>query len=208
MSHRLPLLDYVRGLAILLMVIYHTCYDLTIYSDFSFSFRKSFFWISFRSIILFLFIFTAGFSFGLSKFESTRHFLSKQKYLFLACFLISIITSYFYWPILSKAIYFGPLHIILLSRLLFYKAKQSNLIMYGTIGTLALSWCIFSGNIFFNVHYLQWLGFYTNEPFSEDLVPMYPWLLIFIIGLFTRRFDKYLIISFCLFAVASLPPSH
>lgn len=114
-NHRIILIDFIRGIAIILMIISHffSLLDAKIKTNYSNHPIPYFL----GTISRFLFIFLLGFSFKLSK--QNKHFFSKNmfKSLQLICFalLINLIT-FFVYP--DNYVRFGILHFLSLSLLL------------------------------------------------------------------------------------------
>ena len=106
-------LDRSRGLAIILMEIFHACFDLTTFHFASFDFTNDF-WRAFRTLIIVLF-------FGISGWTATlghdrpipwRRFSKRFLQVAMAAILISLVTG-FLFP--QRWIYFGILHFFAVS---------------------------------------------------------------------------------------------
>ncbi|GAB3484766.1 heparan-alpha-glucosaminide N-acetyltransferase [Marinomonas epiphytica] len=116
---RSQLLDAYRGLAVLLMIAFHLCWDLRNFGFVEYNLYDPF-WVNFRRLILLIFITAIGWSAFLAT-QSTknlasnkRHWLREGKLLVCAA-AISLVT-YFAFP--DQWIYFGILHFILLASIL------------------------------------------------------------------------------------------
>ena len=109
---RLHYLDVTRGVAIILMVIYHFCFDLDNFQYLHFEMDTDPFWRLFRFFIITLFLVTMGMSLALTHARGVCWSCLKKRTVFLgsAALLVSI-ASYFQFP--DTWIYFGILHFIL-----------------------------------------------------------------------------------------------
>ncbi|WP_050978426.1 heparan-alpha-glucosaminide N-acetyltransferase [Beggiatoa alba] len=178
---RFAFLDASRGVAILLMVIYHFSYDLDYFHFVDWDLYNSPYWIHFRSLIVTLFISIAGISLALA----CRHTLITTAYLrrlslLIACALLISIVSYLMFQ--HRYIFFGILHFIAVASilgLLFVRRFWLSL----SVGVL----CLFVGgwvqHPLFNQPSLQWFGLMTHKPRTEDYVPLLPWFGVFLIGI-------------------------
>ena len=103
---RLHYLDVIRGLAILLMIIYHFSFDLDNFNYIQINMDHSVFWQSFRAVIITLFLTTMGMCLALIHSNGIRWQSVKKRTLILglASILVSII-SYIQFP--KTWIYFG-----------------------------------------------------------------------------------------------------
>ena len=81
-------LDIFRGYAIVLMVIFHFCFDLNYFHIVPINIRSESFWIYFRFCIVFMFIFSAGMSLQLAHYYTFSVQLLKKE-----CYI-------FHWPLL------------------------------------------------------------------------------------------------------------
>ena len=72
-SHRYDFIDFVRGVAIALMLIYHFCYGLAELGVLVKDFNSSLFWFGFRQVIVILFLVLVGISFILTTQKTLIH---------------------------------------------------------------------------------------------------------------------------------------
>ncbi|REG84327.1 heparan-alpha-glucosaminide N-acetyltransferase [Marinomonas pollencensis] len=108
-------LDAYRGLAVLLMMIFHFCWDLGNFGFISFSFSDPF-WVDFRRLIVTLFLTAVGWSTYLSNRRSLRLVIWQRDIkVLLAATLISLGT---YLALPDHWIFFGILHFIFLATFL------------------------------------------------------------------------------------------
>lgn len=178
MSQRLLWVDALRGLAIVLMVIFHFCYDLRYFGYVDWDIPNGSNWWPFRYLILSLFIFTVGISLSLAHTPHFRriNFVKRLVQLLFAAFAITLM-SLFLFP--KAWIYFGILHFIFLVSL---------------ISLLFIRKPLFALIIGLMVLFVYWLGFLSSDwPFNylsvwlpkdtEDYVPLFPWLGVMFLGL-------------------------
>ncbi len=179
--------DSLRGLAIIMMIIYHFIFDLTFFGIFPFNINSGFLWV-FARITALTFIFLMGVSLTLS---STRAEMSGEGILFkkylkrgLKIFSLGILITFatlIFIP--QEFIIFGVLHFIGISIILAYpflKRKSLNLFLGITIIIIG----IYLGNFTFNFSWLVWLGFIPNTLQTVDYFPILPWFGVVLIGLF------------------------
>lgn len=191
---RYALIDVLRGVAIVLMVAYHFCFDLNYYRVLSIDFNNAPFWLAARACIVSLFLLLVGVSLHLA----TRHGLNWSRYLrrlgilVAAAGLVSF-ASYQMFP--QTFIYFGILHFIAVASVLGLAFTNFYWLNLGA-GIAAL----FAGLAFqssaFDSRALGWIGFMTFKPPTEDYVPMLPWFGVVLLGLFFGR---------CLFSREPVP---
>jgi len=177
------LIDYLRGIAIILMFIYHFCFDLNYYNFIETNFYVNPWWINFRIVIVSLFLWLVGISLFLSAQNGIhfKRYIKRLALLAVAAALVSI-SSYVTFP--DSYIFFGILHFIIVASLvglLFTRFHYLNLAL--GIGLIILG-VQYSSEIFDQAN-LQWIGFMTHRPFTEDYAPFAPWFGVVLIGLFS-----------------------
>jgi uncharacterized membrane protein len=181
-SSRYQLIDILRGVAIVLMVFYHFCYDLTYFQLAQFDFYHAPFWLNLRTLIVSLFLGLVGVSLVLA----AEHGINKRRYFkrlgLLLLFALAItISSYFMFP--GRTIVFGILHFIAFASvvgLVFVRWPWGGLVL--GVGLIVLDQ-IFQHR-FFDQAGLHWLGLMTHKPATEDYVPVIPWFGVVLIGIF------------------------
>ncbi|MDH5180544.1 MAG: DUF1624 domain-containing protein [Gammaproteobacteria bacterium] len=184
-TQRLLPVDLLRGGAIVLMFIYHFCFDLNYFGYVAFRFNTDPAWINFRILIVSLFLFTVGISLQLAHGRQWRPdaFYRRLALVAGAALLVSL-SSYTMYP--KTMIWFGILHFIALAGLLgllLLRFYYLNLLL-GVLVILAFH------NLehpFFDQPALQWVGLMTRRPQTEDYVPLIPWLAPMLFGLFAGR---------------------
>jgi len=178
-------LDTFRGTAVMLMLVYHFCFDLNYFGVAGFSFQTDPFWLAFRSLIVTCFILAVGASLYLSTKNKLRpgSFIRRQVILGLAAGGVSL-GSYLVFPL--TWITFGVLHFIFVGRilgLLFLRFKTLNLVF----ASLFLLAGLLVQHRVFNHPWLHWLGMMTHKPLTEDYVPVLPWFGVLLCGLYLGR---------------------
>lgn len=185
-NQRYQIIDVLRGSAIALMFIYHFCYDIHYFGHVTIQFNTDPFWISFRTLIVSLFLSVVGISLQVAhaRHWQTRSFFKRLGWLAGAASLVSL-SSYIMFP--NSLIWFGILHFILVASvlgLLFLKLYWLNLVLGVSV---ILTYLNFQHPVF-DLTALQWLGLGTFAPKTEDYVPIFPWFGVVLIGLFLGRY--------------------
>ena len=181
-KNHFDILDVSRGFAILLMFIYHFCFDLDYYGFIQQDFTRDEFWINFRIVIVTLFLLVMGISLYLASYQGIRKKHFRQR-LFLLIFYSSLvsISSWIMYP--KSMIFFGILHFITVASvlgLLFIRFGKINLIL----GLLLIVISQTISYAFFDQAYLQWFGLMTKLPIAVDYVPLLPWFGVVLIGIY------------------------
>ncbi len=180
-SRYIPL-DLIRGIAIVLMVIFHLCFNLNHFDFIHIDIYNSPFWKYFRYVILSLFLLCVGASLYLANKNgiNLRKTIQRFSTLFLLSLLITIAT-YFIFP--KSWIYFGVLHFIAFSSLLGLIFIRIPLFSLFVGFAIIIAWNL-------NLISMSWLYSYLKEPLhlplrTEDLVSLTPWFGVVLIGIFT-----------------------
>lgn len=182
-------IDSLRGLAIILMIMYHFLFDLNYFNIYHVNLSTDFYWW-FTRFAASIFIILVGVSLTLSYSRSRLMNANKQKSLFtkylkrgFKIFIYGLIITLITWVFIREDfIIFGILHFIGLAIILeypFIKYRYINLIL-GII-------FIFSGIIlsYFRINfYLTGIGIFPLNLNTVDYFPLLPWLGVVSIGLF------------------------
>ncbi|MEP2652263.1 MAG: heparan-alpha-glucosaminide N-acetyltransferase [Paraglaciecola sp.] len=176
--------DVLRGFAIVLMVIFHFCYDLATFGWASFNTGQDIEWRIFRAIIVSSFLLAVG----MSSYLAYHKHLNVSKLANATCKLILVavfltISSVFMYP--TTWVYFGIIHLIAVAlpiSVLFVRRPTISVI----VGILVIL--------------LYSLGWLTMEPIwrwsvsnigipkkTVDLASLIPWIGVVLIGIFVMH---------------------
>ena len=185
---RFKKLDYIRALAVILMIFFHLNYILV--EIFSINFLNHFpiFWRIIQVFWWFLFIFIAWFSFYLSSEKYKKEVNKKYIKITLRLFILALLISFFtYIFIPSQFISFWILHFFALWFLLLLIFK--NFWYYNLIIAIILFILWFYFPIITEYKYLIFLWIVYKWFYSADYYPIIPY---FSYMLFWLIFAKYL----------------
>lgn len=180
--NRYPVIDMLRGVAILLMFVFHFSFDLNYFGVVSIHFLEDPFWLNFRRLIVSLFLILVGISLHLATRDGIR-WSSWSRRMTLLLVYAGLVTAGSRMMFPETFIYFGILHFIALASalgLLFTRLYWTNLLLGVSIILLDINY----SNTLFNAPHLQWLGLMTYLPATEDYVPLLPWFGVVLIGMF------------------------
>ena len=191
---RFAVIDTLRGIAMVWMTLFHFCFDLQHFGFLQANFYGDPFWTLQRSAIVSLFIFCAGFSQSIAvhQGQSAMRFFRRWRQIALCALLVSI-GSYLMYP--RSFIYFGILHGIALMLLVVRTwgnwSGGKNTFTLVAVGALAIALPLFAVRAHamwgalevFNAPALNWLGFISRKPVTEDYAPLLPWIGVMLWGL-------------------------
>lgn len=177
-SNRSSFLDILRGFAVLLMIIFHFFFDLTLFRYLAIDFYKDPFWYAFPRVIVFLFMICVGA--GLVKAHGKEY--QKEKFikrlgLILGLALIISIATYFLFP--KNWIYFGTLHCIASVSLAALPFRNKPKIA-AALGTFILILNLFLPTRLIPIS--DWLGIQ-----SFDYIPFIPWIGVVLWGIYLEH---------------------
>ena len=177
--NRYPVIDCIRGSAILAMMAYHFSFDLNMQGYITQDLNHSIAWQVARSLILSTFLFVAGFSMALAAKQSFKHRLTRLALITFCAMLVSVV-SIFMFP--DSWIFFGVLHFVVVASLICWGViPHKKLLTVLTVLLLVIG--ILYQSPVFDKPPLQWLGMMTHKPITEDYVPMLPWLGVMMLGI-------------------------
>ena len=187
-NKRLWEIDFLRGIAIVMMIIFHILYDLNYFDIVKLSLYSGLF-LLFVSSIGITFLILVGISLTLSysrvKDKLTERqlhlkFLTRGLYIFGLGLIITIVS----WLFLGKGfIVFGVLHCIGISIILAYpflKFRYLNLFL----GLILIFFGFLLKNYTFDFYWLFWLGFIPSHFYTVDYFPLLPWFGFVLVGIF------------------------
>jgi uncharacterized membrane protein len=176
--------DLLRGLAIVLMIIFHFGYDLTVFNWAEFSTGKDIEWRIFRAVIVSSFLLAVGMSSYMAYQKSiNKKKLTKAVGKLFAVSLFITIGSLFMHP--SSWVYFGIIHFITVAlpiSVLFVRVPYIALII-GT-GCIAGYWT----GLLSLYPVWEWSVLHLGIPKrTVDLVSFFPWIGVVLIGIFVMH---------------------
>lgn len=182
-------LDFLRGFAIILMIIFHASFDLNYFHFIDIDIYRAAFWLNFRIVIVSLFLLCVGISLFLANKNGLNFKKNFKRFstLLLLSLLITLVTFF----IFEKSwIYFGVLHFIAFASLIgvfFIRFTWLNLFLGVSIILLYMLKLINMHWLYNATHTLLHLPKYT-----EDLVPFIPWFGVVLIGVFVGKKALYM----------------
>lgn len=180
-------IDILRGIAIILMVIFNYSFALSYLNIYTFDGGWTY-WVLFPRFVAAMFIFLAGLSLTLfynqiksrKPKEVCKKIFSRGLKIFCLGILITIVT-FITFP--QAFVIFGILHLIGVSLILgsfFLRFRKLNLLL--GISLIALG--IYLQTLRFDFSWLLWLGFVPKNFFTFDYFPIFPWFGVTLLGIF------------------------
>ena len=182
-SQRHDRLDALRGLAIVWMALFHFGFDLNHFGMLSpkQNFYTDPFWTQQRTVIVSLFLFTAGRAqaVALDAGQGWPRFWRRWAQI-AACAVLVSAGSALMFP--NSWISFGILHGIALMLIGARLAAPLGLWLWplGLVLVLLPQWL---HHPFFDTRWTNWVGLVTRKPVAEDFAPLLPWLGVMLWGL-------------------------
>ncbi len=185
---RFDSIDILRGFAMVWMTVFHSCYDLNTFGYIKQDFYTDPIWTWQRTCILSLFLFTAGFSqsVAVSQGQSWKRFWRRWAQI-AACAVL--VTAGSYWMFPKTFIYFGVLHAMLVMLIIVRVTARWGFVLWVFAGlTLLAGWAASLVLLpsaladLLNSRSLNWIGWVSRKPHTEDFVPLIPWLGVMWLG--------------------------
>lgn len=170
---RAGFLDSLRGIAVIWMVIFHSCYDMRMLGMINWDFSHGF-WYAFPRVIAFTFLFCVGMSLNYSHTPKINWpSLGKRSLKLGAAALIISISTYFMFP--QQWIFFGTLHCILVGSILGALVVNHRKIAATLMGIILILQYVMDYDI-------KWVSSILQRP-SMDFIPIYPWFWAILLGI-------------------------
>lgn len=180
--HRYPLIDAARGVAILAMVVFHFAWDLYFLGFIDTDISSHPFWTTFQKTIVSSFLLLAGVSLWLAHGRGIRwrKFLRREAMLVAAAIAVSIGT----WIAFGEYFaFFGVLHALALFSLIALAFLRLPALLTGAVGVAIIVLPLLVSFPIMRERWLAWIGFWPIPPSTADIVPVFPWLGVTLIGL-------------------------
>jgi len=177
---RVPGVDALRALALVAMIGYHFAFDLRYYGVIRTDFEHDPVCIAVRTAILSSFLLLAGVSLVLADRAAVaparfwRHVAT-----IAACALLVSVGSYAVFP--TTFIWFGVLHAIAVALVLARPCVRRPALA-AAIGVAVIVAGLTYSHAAFDRYALGWIGFMTAKPYTEDYVPLFPWMGVVFLG--------------------------
>lgn len=188
---RIPLIDVLRGVALLAMTIYHFTWDLEFFGYYVPGTINEPHWVAFARAIASSFLGLAGISLVLAHGQGIDWpgFWKREAIVVAAAIAITLAT-YFAFP--DSYIFFGILHAIALFSLLGLAFLRLPwwAVALAAIATIAIGQTV--NLAIFNHWSLAWVGLAEQLPTSNDYVPLFPWFGATLAGMaIAKLFERY-----------------
>lgn len=194
-SHRIVLLDILRGLAIVGVVFYHFAFDLRLLEFVATDVTQHPTWVVFARILSSIFLVLAGINLVQAHGNGMRWrpFWRRVGIIGVAAVGISAITFIAY-P--DMFVYFGILHAIAAFSVLALPFLRAPVWAIICVALVFLAAPFFFADPLFNTRLFSWVGFWVVPPLTGDLVPVFPSFGLLLAGVAVARlaidrgFDK------------------
>ena len=173
-SGRLFIIDFLRGAAVALMVVFHLCWDLVYFGHAEFDLVGDPAWRAFNRLIVTAFLMLVGVGLVLAHRRGFRLRLFIRRVLMITgCALAITAASRLLFP--DNFIYFGVLHCIAASSVLALAFLRLPPLV---VAVIALG-CTVTPHVLtsavFDQTWLWWLGLSPGAAPANDFVPILPW---------------------------------
>ena len=161
---------------------YHLSWDLRSFQFVLWPMDTDLGWIAAQKALVSAFVGLSGLSLWLAHGDGIRWrpFWRRWAFLFGAAMLVTIATLLSY-P--DAFVYFGVLHALALFALLGLVFLRVPALLLTVLGAGMIALGAFVTHPAFDEKILSWLGFWVVPPYTNDLVPVFPWFGVFLIGM-------------------------
>ena len=177
---RLLAIDALRGFALVLMIVYHFCFDLAWFKVIRADFNNDPFWLGYRAMVVSWFLLLVGVNLVLARrvHPGLGPFWRRIALIVFCAALVSV-ASYVTFP--QTFITFGVLHCIAVASIL-----ARPLVRFPR-AALVLGLAVIAAGLtiqlpVFDARWLNWVGLTAHKPATEDYVPLFPWLGVVLVG--------------------------
>lgn len=183
---RWQLLDLARGIAILAMVVFHLAWDLYYFGYSPIDVTQVFGWVLFQKSILTSFLLLVGMGLVLGHGNGIRWRPFWRRWAFLVAAAL-LTTAGTYWMFPDYFVFFGVLHAIALFSLMALPFLKLRWWLAGTVGVIVVVANFVWNDPVFEQRSLAWIGFWPTSPPTSDVVPVFPWFGVVLLGIALMR---------------------
>lgn len=179
---RYPEIDFFRGTAVILMLVFHSFFDAYYFGKIELS---GSFWYYFPRFIGGMFIFISGYTLSAVR-PDLKRVMRKVCRLSALAATITLIT-YILLP--DEVVVFGVIHFFAVATLMgFFLLNYPKLQL--PLGIILFLSGIIVGQFRLNTPLLLWLGLMPHGFTTLDYYPLLPWLGVFLLGMFAANHLK------------------
>jgi uncharacterized membrane protein len=174
-------LDFFRGSAILLMIIYHVFFQLKFFGIYSVDIFNGWWYLFARSIAI-VFLLLVGISIVLSYRSRKSNFrnLYRGRIVLFAALGISLVT---FLTFSEYTIYFGVLHFIAFILLLSPLIVRLNVYPLAFLSIFSIAIGFWFKSLIVESEYLFWIGLRFSTFKTFDYFPIFPWIGVVLLGM-------------------------
>jgi uncharacterized membrane protein len=169
------MIDFIRGFAVLLMIIFHLTFDLNLFRILHIPFLNNPYWLGFGRFVLILFLICVGMGLAIVHKQQIKwRLVNKRLYKIGGWALIITIVTYMIIP--KHFVFFGILHLIAVASLagvFFVKRPRLSLLL---CLMFVIPDLIFGPTL---IPAAKWL-----KVIPADYIPFYPWFGIVLLGIY------------------------
>lgn len=186
LKQRLPMIDAMRGIALIAMIIFHASWNLDAFRFTQMGVLSAPAWLGFARAIAGSFLILTGISLALADAagHGTNAKLKRIGKIALAAALVSAAT-YFVFP--DAFVYFGILHHIALAALIAWPLLRLHWLVILVVATGIVIINQMVAVEFADTRWLAWIGLSQNVPPTNDYVPVFPWFAAVLAGVLLAR---------------------
>ena len=183
---RYALIDAARGVAIVLMIVYHFSWDLTVFGLAGFRIFTDPWWIWFANAIVIIILGVMGVSQVMARRRGLTVRASFRR-LGLVAASAGAVSLATYWMDPGSYVFFGILHHIALASVLIAGAVFAPSPVLVVLAALIFAVPEFLAHPAFAADWLLWVGLSPVTPPSVDFVPLAPWFSVPLLGVVAGR---------------------
>jgi uncharacterized membrane protein len=179
-------LDVARGLAIVAMVVFHVAWDLYYFGYYAVDVTQAPGWVVFQKSILTSFLLLVGMGLVLGHGGGIRWRAFWRRWAFLVVAAL-LTTAGTYWMFPDYFVFFGVLHAIALFSLLALPLLRLRWWVTAAVGVVVIAANFAWNDVAFEQRSLAWIGFWPTSPPTSDVVPVFPWFGVVLLGVALMR---------------------